>query len=156
MRIPKQILGYTLTPEERVEFIKNKLTRDIVRNRIEKDRDRSGWFKPREKSRSVIKIYGHIVTEERQELMNENGVSMGTARRRMQYGMTFDEATTTPLWVEMKMPKKEVIEVIGRIKYLNSTKEYSRPIDQWTIPAGVLKRAKEYKIDIDKVKELPV
>ena len=156
MRIPKQILGYTLTPEERVEFIKNKLTRDIVRNRIEKDRDRSGWFKPREKSRSVIKIYGHIVTEERQELMNENGVSMGTARRRMQYGMTFDEATTTPLRVEMKMPKKEVIEVIGRIKYLNTTKEYSRPIDQWTIPAPLLRRAKEYKIDIDKVKELPV
>ena len=156
MRIPKKILGYTLTPEERVEFIKNKLTRDIVRNRIEKYRDRSEWFKPRKMSRSVIKIYGHIVTEERQELMNENGVSMGTARQRMQYGMTFDEATTTPLRVEMKMPKKEVIEVIGRIKYLNTTKEYSRPIDQWTIPAPLLRRAKEYKIDIDKVKELPV
>ena len=156
MRIPKKILGYTLTPAERVEFIKNKLTRDIVRNRIEKDRDRSEWFKPRGKFRSVIKIYGHIVTEERQELMNENGVSMGTARRRMQYGMTFDEATTTPLRVEMKMPKQEVIEVIGRIKYLNSTKEYSRQIEQWTIPARGLKRAKEYGIDIDKVKELPV
>ena len=153
MRIPKQILGYTLTPEERVEFIKNKLTRDIVRNRIEKDRDRSGWFKPREKSRSVIKIYGHIVTEERQELMNENGVSMGTARRRMQYGMTFDEATTTPLRVEMKMPKQEVIEVIGRIKYLNKQPETIVP---YCIPAGILKRAKEYGIDIDKVKELPV
>ena len=153
MRIPKQILGYTLTPEERVEFIKNKLTRDIVRNRIEKDRDRSGWFKPREKSRSVIKIYGHIVTEERQELMNENGVSMGTARRRMQYGMTFDEATTTPLRVEMKMPKQEVIEVIGRIKYLNKQPETIVP---YCIPLGVKRRAKEYGIDIDKVKELPV
>ena len=154
MRIPKEILGYTLTPEERVEFIKNKLTRDIVRNRIEKDRDRSGWFKPREKSRSVIKIYGHIVTEERQELMNENGVSMGTARRRMQYGMTFDEATTTPpSWVEMKMPKQEVIEVIGRIKYLNKQPDTIVP---YCIPLGVKRRAKEYKIDIDKVKELPV
>ena len=153
MRIPKQILGYTLTPEERVEFIKNKLTRDIVRNRIEKDRDRSEWFKPREKSRSVIKIYGHIVTEERQELMNENGVSMGTARRRMQYGMTFDEATTTPLRVEMKMPKQEVIEVIGRIKYLNKQPETIVP---YCIPLGVKRRAKEYGIDIDKVKELPV
>ena len=154
MRIPKQILGYTLTPEERVEFIKNKLTRDIVRNRIEKDRDRSEWFKPREKSRSVIKIYGHIVTEERQELMNENGVSMGTARRRMQYGMTFDEATTTPpSWVEMKMPKQEVIEVIGRIKYLNKQPDTIVP---YCIPLGVKRRAKEYKIDIDKVKELPV
>jgi len=153
MRIPKQILGYTLTPEERVEFIKNKLTRDIVRNRIEKDRDRSGWFKPREKSRSVIKIYGHIVTEERQELMNENGVSMGTARRRMQYGMTFDEATTTPLRVEMKMPKQEVIEVIGRIKYLNKQPDTIIP---YCIPLGVKRRAKEYGIDIDKVKELPV
>ena len=153
MRIPKQILGYTLTPAERVEFIKNKLTRDIVRNRIEKDRDRSEWFKPREKSRSVIKIYGHIVTEERQELMNENGISMGTARRRMQYGMTFDEATTTPLRVEMKMPKQEVIEVIGRIKYLNKQPDTIVP---YCIPAGVIRRAKEYKIDIDKVKELPV
>ena len=154
MRIPKQILGYTLTPAERVEFIKNKLTRDIVRNRIEKDRDRSEWFKPREMSRSVIKIYGHIVTEERQELMNENGVSMETARRRMRRGWTFEEATTTPpSWVEMKMPKQEVIEVIGRIKYLNKQPETIVP---YCIPAGILKRAKEYKIDIDKVKELPV
>ena len=153
MRIPKKILGYTLTPEERVEFIKNKLTRDIVRNRIEKYRDRSEWFKPRKMSRSVIKIYGHIVTEERQELMNENGVSMGTARQRMQYGMTFDEATTTPLRVEMKMPKQEVIEVIGRIKYLNKQPDTIIP---YCIPLGVKRRAKEYGIDIDKVKELPV
>ena len=156
MRIPKKILGYTLTPAERVEFVKNNLTRNIVRCRIEKSWEREKWFEPRERSINVLKVYGNIVTEERQKLMDELEISDDIARKRMRRGWTFDEATTTPLWVEMKMPKKEVIEVIGRIKYLNTTKEYSRPIDQWTIPAPLLRRAKEYKIDIDKVKELPV
>ena len=91
--------------------------------------------------------------------MEEYGISVYLARKRMSKGMSFDEATTAPPLIvvdKLKMPKQEVIEVIGRIKYLNTIKEYSRPIDQWTIPAGVLRRAKEYGIDIDKVKELPV
>lgn len=153
MRIPKKILGYTLTPEERVEFVKNNLTRNIVRCRIEKGWEREKWFEPRERSIKVFKVYGHIVSEERQKLMDELEISDDIVRKRMRRGWTFDEATTTPLWVEMKMPKQEVIEVIGRIKYLNKQPE---TIDQWTIPAPLLRRAKEYKIDIDKVKELPV
>ena len=153
MRIPKQILGYTLTPEERVEFVKNNLTRNIVRCRIEKSWEREKWFEPRERSIKVLKVYGHIVSEERQKLMDELEISDDIARKRMRRGWTFDEATTTPLWVEMKMPKQEVIEVIGRIKYLNKQPDTIVP---YCIPAGVLKRAKEYKIDIDKVKELPV
>ena len=153
MRIPKQILGYTLTPEERVEFVKNNLTRNIVRCRIEKSWEREKWFEPRERSIKVLKVYGHIVSEERQKLMDELEISDDIVRKRMRRGWTFDEATTTPLWVEMKMPKQEVIEVIGRVKYLNKQPETIVP---YCIPAGVLKRAKEYKIDIDKVKELPV
>ena len=153
MRIPKQILGYTLTPAERVEFVKNNLTRNIVRCRIEKSWEREKWFEPRERSINVLKVYGHIVSEERQKLMDELEISDDIARKRMRRGWTFDEATTTPLWVEMKMPKQEVIEVIGRIKYLNKQPETIVP---YCIPAGILKRAKEYKIDIDKVKELPV
>ena len=152
MRIPKQILGYTLTPAERVAFIKNNLSSNLVDYRIKKGWERERWFEPK----SEINALSQVVTEERQKLMDELEISDDIARKRMRRGWTFDEATTTPLWVEMKMPKQEVIEVIGRIKYLNSTKEYSRPIDQWTIPARVLKRAKEYGIDIDKVKELPV
>ena len=153
MRIPKKILGYTLTPAERVEFVKNNLTRNIVRCRIEKSWEREKWFEPRERSINVLKVYGHIVSEERQKLMDELEISDDIARKRMRRGWTFDEATTTPLWVEMKMPKQEVIEVIGRIKYLNKQPETIVP---YCIPAGILKRAKEYGIDIDKVKELPV
>ena len=153
MRIPKQILGYTLTPAERVAFIKNNLSSNLVDYRIRKGWDRERWFE----AKSEINALSNIITEERQKLMDELEISDDTVRKRMRRGMTFEEATTTPLlWVEEKMPKKEVIEVIGRIKYLNTIKEYSRPIDQWTIPAGVLRRAKEYGIDIDKVKELPV
>ena len=153
MRIPKQILGYTLTPAERVEFVKNNLTRNIVRCRIEKSWEREKWFEPRERSINVLKVYGNIVSEERQKLMDELEISDDIVRKRMRRGWTFDEATTTPLWVEMKMPKQEVIEVIGRIKYLNKQPETIVP---YCIPAGVLKRAKEYGVDIDKVKELPV
>ena len=152
MRIPKQILGYTLTPAERVAFVKNNLSSNLVDYRIKKGWERERWFEPK----SEINALRNIMTEERQKLMDELEISDDTVRKRMRRGWTFDEATTTPLWVEMKMPKKEVIEVIGRIKYLNSTKEYSRPIDQWTIPARVLKRAKEYGVDIDEVEELPV
>ena len=153
MRIPKQILGYTLTPAERVAFIKNNLSSNLVDYRIRKGWERERWFEPK----SEINALRNIMTEERQKLMDELEISDDTVRKRMRRGWTFDEATTTPLlWVEEKMPKQEVIEVIGRIKYLNSTKKYSRPIDQWTIPAPLLRRAKEYKIDIDKVKELPV
>ena len=152
MRIPKQILGYTLTPAERVAFIKNNLSSNLVDYRIRKGWERERWFE----AKSEINALSSIVSEERQKLMDELEISDDIARKRMRRGWTFDEATTTPLRVEMKMPKQEVIEVIGRIKYLNSTKEYSRPKDQWTIPAPLLKRAKEYKIDIDKVKELPV
>ena len=153
MRIPKQILGYTLTPAERVAFIKNNLSSNLVDYRIKKGWERERWFEPK----SEINALRNIMTEERQKLMDELEISDDTVRKRMRRGWTFDEATTTPpSWVEMKMPKQEVIEVIGRIKYLNSTNEYSRPIDQWTIPAPLLRRAKEYKIDIDKVKELPV
>lgn len=153
MRIPKQILGYTLTPEERVEFVKNNLTRNIVRCRIEKSWEREKWFEPRERSIKVLKVYGHIVSEERQKLMDELEISDDIVRKRMRRGWTFDEATTTPLWVEMKMPKQEVIEVIGRIKYLNKQPDTIVP---YCIPAGVIRRAKEYGVDIDKVKELPV
>ena len=121
MRIPKQILGYTLTPEERVAFIKNNLSSNLVDYRIKKGWKREIWFEPK----SEINALRNIMTEERQKLMDELEISDDTVRKKMRRGMTFDEATTTPLlWVEEKMPKQEVIEVIGRIKYLNSTKEY--------------------------------
>ena len=149
MRIPKQILGYTLTPAERVAFIKNNLSSNLVDYRIRKGWERERWFE----AKSEINALSNIVTEERQKLMDELEISDDTVRKRMRRGWTFDEATTTPLWVEMKMPKQEVIEVIGRIKYLNKQPETIVP---YCIPAGILKRAKEYKIDIDKVKELPV
>ena len=149
MRIPKQILGYTLTPAERVAFIKNNLSSNLVDYRIRKGWERERWFE----AKSEINALSNIMTEERQKLMDELEISDDIARKRMRRGWTFDEATTTPLWVEMKMPKQEVIEVIGRIKYLNKQPETIVP---YCIPAGILKRAKEYKIDIDKVKELPV
>ena len=150
MRIPKQILGYTLTPAERVAFIKNNLSSNLVDYRIRKGWERERWFE----AKSEINALSNIMTEERQKLMDELEISDDTVRKRMRRGWTFDEATTTPLlWVEMKMPKQEVIEVIGRIKYLNKQPETIVP---YCIPAGILKRAKEYKIDIDKVKELPV
>ena len=150
MRIPKQILGYTLTPAERVAFIKNNLSSNLVDYRIKKGWERERWFE----AKSEINALSNIVSEERQKLMDELEISDDTVRERMRRGMTFEEATTTPLlWVEMKMPKQEVIEVIGRIKYLNKQPETIVP---YCIPAGILKRAKEYKIDIDKVKELPV
>ena len=89
-----------------------------------------------------------------QKLMDELEISDDTVRKRMRRGWTFDEATTTPpSWVEMKMPKQEVIEVIGRIKYLNKQPDTIVP---YCIPLGVKRRAKEYGVDIDKVKELPV
>ena len=149
MRIPKEILGYTLTPAERVAFIKNNLSSNLVDYRIKKGWERERWFE----AKSEINALSNIVTEERQKLMDELEISDDTVRKRMRRGWTFDEATTTPLWVEMKMPKQEVIEVIGRIKYLNKQPETIVP---YCIPAGVIRRAKEYKIDIDKVKELPV
>ena len=149
MRIPKQILGYTLTPAERVAFIKNNLSSNLVDYRIRKGWERERWFE----AKSEINALSNIMSEERQKLMDELEISDDIARKRMRRGWTFDEATTTPLWVEMKMPKQEVIEVIGRIKYLNKQPETIVP---YCIPAGILKRAKEYGIDIDKVKELPV
>ena len=150
MRIPKQILGYTLTPAERVAFIKNNLSSNLVDYRIRKGWERERWFE----AKSEVNALSNIVTEERQKLMDELDISVGTARKRMRRGWTFDEATTTPpLWVEMKMPKQEVIEVIGRIKYLNKQPETIVP---YCIPLGVKRRAKEYGIDIDKVEELPV
>src|SRR5699024_6818541 len=145
-----------LTAKERKLYIDNDLTRTIVGDRIRRDWERERWFVAKREYNQLLIVQGHVVSEERQKLMKQLGINTNTAGSRMIRGMTYDEATTTPLWVEVKMPKKEVIEVIGRIKYLNSTKEYSRPINQWTIPARVLKRAKEYGIDIDKVKELPV
>ena len=149
MRIPKQILGYTLTPAERVAFIKNNLSSNLVDYRIKKGWERERWFEPK----SEVNALSNIVTEERQKLMDELEISDDTVRKRMRRGWTFDEATTTPLWVEMKMPKQEVIEVIGRIKYLNKQPETIVP---YCIPLGVKRRAKEYGVDIDKVKELPV
>ena len=149
MRIPKQILGYTLTPAERVAFIKNNLSSNLVDYRIRKGWERERWFEPK----SEINALRNIMTEERQKLMDELEISDDIARKRMRRGWTFDEATTTPLRVEMKMPKQEVIEVIGRIKYLNKQPETIVP---YCIPLGVKRRAKEYGIDIDKVKELPV
>ena len=150
MRIPKQILGYTLTPTERVAFIKNNLSSNLVDYRIRKGWERERWFE----AKSEINALSNIMTEERQKLMDELEISDDTVRKRMRRGWTFDEATTTPpSWVEMKMPKQEVIEVIGRIKYLNKQPDTIVP---YCIPLGVKRRAKEYKIDIDKVKELPV
>ena len=150
MRIPKQILGYTLTPAERVAFVKNNLSSNLVDYRIKKGWERERWFE----AKSEINALSNIVTEERQKLMDELEISNDTVRKRMRRGWTFDEATTTPLlWVKEKMPKQEVIEVIGRIKYLNKQPDTIVP---YCIPAGVLKRAKEYGVDIDKVKELPV
>ena len=150
MRIPKQILGYTLTPEERVAFIKNNLSSNLVDYRIKKGWERERWFEPK----SEINALRNIMTEERQKLMDELEISDDTVRKRMRRGWTFDEATTTPpSWVEMKMPKQEVIEVIGRIKYLNKQPDTIVP---YCIPLGVKRRAKEYGVDIDKVKELPV
>ena len=150
MRIPKQILGYTLTPAERVAFIKNNLSSNLVDYRIKKGWERERWFE----AKSEINALSNIVSEERQKLMDELEISDDTVRKRMRRGWTFDEATTTPpSWVEMKMPKQEVIEVIGRIKYLNKQPDTIVP---YCIPAGVLKRAKEYGVDIDKVEELPV
>ena len=150
MRIPKQILGYTLTPAERVAFIKNNLSSNLVDYRIKKGWERERWFE----AKSEINALSNIMTEERQKLMDELEISDDTVRKRMRRGWTFDEATTTPpSWVEMKMPKQEVIEVIGRIKYLNKQPDTIVP---YCIPLGVKRRAKEYKIDIDKVKELPV
>ena len=150
MRIPKKILGYTLTPAERVAFIKNNLSSNLVDYRIRKGWDRERWFE----AKSEINRLSQDVTEERQKLMDELGISDDTVRKRMRRGWTFDEATTTPLlWVEEKMPKQEVIEVIGRIKYLNKQPETIVP---YCIPLGVKRRAKEYGVDIDKVKELPV
>ena len=150
MRIPKQILGYTLTPAERVAFLKNNLSSNLVDYRIKKGWERERWFE----AKSEINALSNIMTEERQNLMDELEISDDTVRKRMRRGWTFDEATTTPpSWVEMKMPKQEVIEVIGRIKYLNKQPDTIVP---YCIPLGVKRRAKEYKIDIDKVKELPV
>ena len=150
MRIPKQILGYTLTPAERVAFIKNNLSSNLVDYRIRKGWERERWFE----AKSEINTLSQDVTEERQKLMDELEISDDIARKRMRRGWTFDEATTTPLlWVEEKMPKQEVIEVIGRIKYLNKQPDTIVP---YCIPAGILKRAKEYGVDIDEVEELPV
>ena len=150
MRIPKQILGYTLTPAERVAFLKNNLSSNLVDYRIKKGWERERWFE----AKSEINALSNIMTEERQNLMDELEISDDTVRKRMRRGWTFDEATTTPpSWVEMKMPKQEVIEVIGRIKYLNKQPDTIVP---YCIPLGVKRRAKEYGIDIDKVKELPV
>lgn len=150
MRIPKQILGYTLTPAERVAFIKNNLSSNLVDYRIKKGWERERWFE----AKSEINALSNIMTEERQKLMDELEISDDTVRKRMRRGWTFDEATTTPpSWVEMKMPKQEVIEVIGRIKYLNKQPDTIFP---YCIPAGVIRRAKEYGVDIDEIEELPV
>ena len=149
MRIPKEILGYTLTPAERVAFIKNNLSSNLVDYRIKKGWERERWFE----AKSEINALRNIMTEERQKLMDELEISDDIARKRMRRGWTFDEATTTPLWVEMKMPKQEVIEVIGRIKYLNKQPDTIVP---YCIPLGVKRRAKEYGVDIDEVEELPV
>lgn len=153
MIIPKEINGHTLTAKERKLYIDHDLSRNLVSDRIRKGWERERWFESKREYNQPLIVQGHVVSEERQKLMKQLGINTNTAGSRMIRGMTFDEATTTPLWVEMKMPKQEVIEVIGRIKYLNKQPDTIVP---YCIPLGVKRRAKEYKIDIDKVKELPV
>lgn len=118
MRIPNKILGHTLTPAERVRFIKNGLNRDLIKYRIKKGWDRSEWFRPKVRLKGNVVINRNIVSDER-----------------------------------LKMPKQEVIEVIGRIKYLNKQPETKGVI---CIPLRVLVRAKEYGVDINAVEELKV
>lgn len=156
MRIPNKILGHTLTPAERVRFIKNGLNRDLIKYRIKKGWDRSEWFRPKGRLKGNVVINRNIVSDERLKHMEEYGIPVHLARQRMSKGMSFEEATTTPPLIimdKLKMPKREVVEVIGRVKYLNKQPETKFP---YCIPAGILKRAKEYGVDIDKVKELPV
>src|SRR5699024_194755 len=108
MRIPKEILGYTLTPAEREAFVKKNLSSNLVDYRIKKGWERERWFE----AKSEINALSNIMTEERQKLMDELEISDDTVRKRMRRSWNIDEDTkTTPLWVEMKMPKQEVIEV---------------------------------------------
>jgi len=154
MIIPKEINGYTLTAKERKLFIDHDLSRNLVSDRIRKGWERERWFEAKREYNQPLIVQGHVVSEERQKLMKQLGINTNTAGSRMIRGMTFDEATTTPpSWVEMKMPKQEVIEVIGRIKYLNKQPETIYP---YCIPLGVRRRAKEYGIDIDSVQEIKV
>ena len=77
MRIPKKILGYTLTPAERVDFVKNNLSSNLVDYRIKKGWERERWFE----AKSEINALSNNMTEERQKLMDELEISDDTVRK---------------------------------------------------------------------------
>lgn len=178
MSIPVSIKGITLTAEERYKFAKYNLTRSMVANRIRSGMDRSKLFEPRKVQRE-IKINGNIVTDEILEIMTKNDITLDKVRHSIFRGWTFERAITTPKLIQSsnyeledeihedslieayieerelnKMKSDEVTTIIGRIKFLNKKKKYEKaPL---TIPKGVMIRAREYGIDIDHVKEVPV
>lgn len=170
MSIPATIKGITLTAEERYKFVKNNLTRSIVAKRMSYGRKREELFEPRMNNRKVT-LDGKEVTEEMLNIMHRNDLTIDRVKQRLYNGWSLKRAINTPVDKKKsslyeideyeylgeeknyKMPKQEVIEVIGRIKYLNKQPETKGVI---CIPLRVRVRAKEYGVDINAVEELKV
>lgn len=170
MSIPTEIKEIKLTPTERYKFAKNNLTRSIVSKRISYGMKRENLFEPRMNNRK-LKLDGKEVTDDMLKIIHKNELSIDRVKQRLYYGWTLERAINTPVnkkknpnyegdkyehddtELKKKMKKSEIIEVIGRIKYLNNQ---PKTIVPYVIPLGLKRRAKEYGIDISTIKELEV
>lgn len=94
------------------------------------------------------RIKGKLISKDQIKLAESFGVYGNTLRGRLQRGWSIDEAITTPVSNgrhRHDISKKELIKILGRLKYLN-----------WTYPKGLLKLANELDVDVDKIPPIAV
>src|SRR5699024_6559213 len=131
-----------------------------------------------EEMEGKILIKGKYLTDEQERLMKENNLDVNNVRTRLNMGWSFNDAVGTPKGEArkptkiVKKPKvkkrkplipvhkrklykdgpEEIKDMIGRIKYMQSTDMLNPPV----ITGRMKARAKEYNINIDKVKMVEV
>lgn len=95
-----------------------------------------------------MRIKGQLITPDDIAFAESFGVCQKTLRSRLQRDMPLDEALTTPVKNNRHrhdISKKELIQILGRLKYL-----------KWTYPKGLLNLANELNIDVDEIEPLAV
>lgn len=98
-------------------------------------------------------VESKFFTEEEQKQAFANGILYRQMINRLRQGWLREEILTTPVGDSpKKMRKEELLEVVGRIKYMqNSDFPYPPPIT-----VSMQKRLDEYDIDIGQVEEVYV
>lgn len=131
-----------------------------------------------EEMEGKIIVKGKYLTDEQVRLMEKNNLDANNVRSRLNADWSFDDAVGTPKGEArkptkiVKKPKvkkrkplipvhkrrlhkdgpEEIKDMIGRIKYMQSTDMLNPPV----ITGRMKARAKEYNINIDKVKMVEV